>query len=108
MLGGPLSASDPGCGTAELYSVLVSTVQYGTVQYSTVPTQDGHAPLADLLGTAYPGLAAWSGAEDPYTLVPPRHLPQVMRADIVVSRTLPTLQHWVAVFCKLSRSWSLS
>ena len=33
VLGGPLGASDPGCGTAELYSVLVSTVQYSTVQY---------------------------------------------------------------------------
>ena len=91
VLGGPLGASDPGCGTAELYSVLVSTVQYSTVQH--VCTQDGHAPLADLAGTAYPGLAAWSGAEDPYTLVPPRHLPQVMRADIVVSRTLQHCQH---------------
>ena len=90
VLGGPLGASDPGCGTAELYSVLVSTVQYSIAQYSmyVVCTQDDHAPLADLAGTAYPGLAAWSGAEDPYTLVPPRHLPQVMRADIVVSRTL--------------------
>ena len=36
VLGGPLGASDPGCGTAELYSVLVSTVQCSTVQYSIV------------------------------------------------------------------------
>ena len=27
VLGGPLGASDPGCGTAELYSVLVSTLK---------------------------------------------------------------------------------
>ena len=36
VLGGPLGASDPGCGTAELYSVLVRRVQYSTVQYSTI------------------------------------------------------------------------
>ena len=74
-------------------TVQYSTAQCSTVQYSTVPTQDGHASLADLAGTAYPALAGWSGAEDPYTLVPPRHLPQVMRADIAVSRTLHHCQH---------------
>ena len=67
MLEGALEESDPGCGTEELHQVL-----------------QNYPSLHNLPGSIYYSLESSLGAEDPYSLVEPRHLPAVKMFDLKV------------------------
>ena len=74
MLEGALEESDPGCGTEELQQVLQK-----------------YPNLQNLSGSLYYSLESSLGAEDPYSLVEPRHLPTVKMFDLKVSSVIRPL-----------------
>ena len=74
MLEGALEESDPGCGTEELQQVLQK-----------------YPNLQNLSGSLYYTLESSLGAEDPYSLVEPRHLPTVKMFDLKVSSVIRPL-----------------
>ena len=74
VLEGALEESDPGCGTEELQQVLQK-----------------YPNLQNLSGSLYYTLESSLGAEDPYSLVEPRHLPTVKMFDLKVSSVIRPL-----------------